>query len=51
MPETAAVVNPARPETSRQWRVTLSAVGAAVLGAAPHVLHHAGPVEHETPHR
>ena len=25
-------------------RATLAAVGAAVLGAAPHVLHHAGPL-------
>jgi hypothetical protein len=44
VPETAAVVNPAPPDTPRQWRVALSAVGGTVLGAAPHVLHHAGPV-------
>ena len=44
VPETAAVVSPAPPETPRRWRVALSAVGGATLGAAPHVLHHAGPV-------
>jgi hypothetical protein len=53
MPGTAAVVNLAPPETPRHWRVALSAVGGAVLGAAPHVLHHAGlsPAEHQTPPR
>ena len=44
VPETAAAVGAAPPEPPRRWRVALSAVGGAVLGAAPHVLHHAGPV-------
>ena len=35
---------PAGGEQRARWRVGLSAVGGAALGAAPHVLHHAGPV-------
>jgi hypothetical protein len=43
------VGRPARPVAAartfaRRVRVVLSAVAAAVLGAAPHVLHHAGPL-------
>ena len=47
----AGAVNPvlstdraARPDARSRLRVGAGAAGAAVLGAAPHVLHHAGPL-------
>jgi len=42
----AALAHPRdhRDTASSRLRVALSAAGATVLGAAPHVLHHAGPL-------
>jgi hypothetical protein len=45
MSASAATHLPAAPRHGLdRARATLAAVGAAVLGAAPHVLHHAGPL-------
>lgn len=33
-----------RPELAERARLSISAAGAALLGLAPHVLHHAGPL-------
>ena len=45
MSASAATHLPAAPRHGLdRVRATLAAVGAAVLGAAPHVLHHAGPL-------
>jgi hypothetical protein len=45
MGASAATPLPAAPRHGLdRVRATLAAVGAAVLGAAPHVLHHAGPL-------
>ena len=41
-PAAAAVAAPAR--VAERVRAAVAAVGAAVLGAAPHVLHHVGPL-------
>ena len=38
------VAPPERERTSARVRGTLATAGAAVLGAAPHVLHHVGPL-------
>lgn len=35
---------PARPRPLARTRIAVGATGAAILGLAPHVLHHAGPL-------